>query len=245
MKKFVLFLILMSIFIVGCGNKNASESDTVKWINTTHALLTKVNNGDFNTYGGVSNNPFNKTIMKVSLEKSWGIKDRTSAEETIQWLLESGHRADYIKEMELLKKRGILNTSSVGALKILSNYSYDKEKIGLYMHLVKAYKISGAGAIDAWDYCRALYLLSSSYIAGYFTKEEALENSLNIAKMLQKRFNSWEELVESYLVGYAYWAEDNPKNENSMSFERRRVYNEILKSDNNPYKIDWNLNLEK
>ena len=82
------------------------------------------------------------------------------------------------------------------------------------------YEQFGAEAIDGWDYCRALNLMSFFYLAGYYTEEEALDKSLEIAVTLQEKFDSWDALVDSYLRGYEYWAEES-------SDERREVYEDL------------------
>ncbi|MDR2025915.1 MAG: DUF1266 domain-containing protein [Hungatella sp.] len=94
----------------------------------------------------------------------------------------------------------------------------------------------GAGAIDGWDYCRAASLCGWYYIAGYYTEQEALDKSLEIAQTIQKRFSSWDEMMESYLRGYEYWAYESGD-------ARREVYEDIKTRDNSPYLLDWNLPL--
>lgn len=44
--------------------------------------------------------------------------------------------------------------------------------------------------------------------------------------------------MESYFVGYEYWAGED-------SSERREVYEELKAAADSPYSIDWNLTLEK
>ncbi len=106
------------------------------------------------------------------------------------------------------------------------------------MTLFAMYEQYGAEAIDAWDYCRALNLMGFFYLAGYYTETEALDGSLEIAKTLQGKFDSWDALVESYLRGYEYWAEES-------SDERREIYEDLKKRDDNPYSVDYNTELVK
>ncbi len=102
----------------------------------------------------------------------------------------------------------------------------------------KMYEEYGANAIDGWDYCRAMNLLSFYYLAGYYTEQEVLEQSLEIAKMIQPLYESWDELIASYLRGYEYWAEES-------SEERRAVYEELKEKEDSPYNIDFKMKLVK
>jgi len=97
---------------------------------------------------------------------------------------------------------------------------------------------SGNATGSAWDYSRAMSNLGNYYIAGYYTIEETLDKSLEIAKIIQTKFNSWDAFVESYLAGYASWAGENAEN-------RRWIYEQLKQSAFNPYNLDWNLPLEK
>ena len=70
------------------------------------------------------------------------------------------------------------------------------------------------------------------------TQEEALDKALEIAKIIQTRFDSWDSYNQSYLAGYNAWRGD--------SGAPREPYLEELKaSQHNPFAIDWNLELEK
>ena len=89
-----------------------------------------------------------------------------------------------------------------------------------------------------WDYNRALSQLANFYLAGYYTLEEALDYSLNIAEMIQTSFDSWDDYMESYFTGYEYWAEES-------SEERRGVYTELQNAGDNPFSVDFKTKLER
>lgn len=40
---------------------------------------------------------------------------------------------------------------------------------------------------------------------------EASNKSLGIAKLILPLYESWDELIASYIRGYEYWAEENSK----------------------------------
>ncbi len=101
-------------------------------------------------------------------------------------------------------------------------------------HLVASGNASGS----AWDYSRAMSNLGYYYIAGYYTIEETLDKSLEVARVIQAKFHSWDEFVDSYLAGYEAWS-------GKSQSERRGVYEQLKRSAFNPYALDWNLKLEK
>ena len=97
---------------------------------------------------------------------------------------------------------------------------------------------SGNANGSAWDYSRTMSNLGHYYQAGFYTETEALDKALEIARVIQTRFDSWDAYNQSYLDGYNGWR--------SADSEGREPYLESLKtSKNNPFAIDWNLPLEK
>lgn len=100
------------------------------------------------------------------------------------------------------------------------------------------YLVYGPSSIDGWDYSRALSLLGWYYVAGFYTESEALDKALEIAKELQGKFSSWDELTESYMRGYEYWSDESAD-------PRREVYNDLKGRSDSPYQIAWDTVLEK
>lgn len=212
-------------------------SDTLRWINASYAILTEINGWDYNMFAGVPINDANREMEKLSLEEWWGVTDRQSAEDTLGWILTEGHRTQFAEDMTYLESVGLSEIDDkAGYLAILTDS--DEETAEKYAEWYGMYEDYGAGAIDAWDYCRALNLLSFYYIAGYYTEQEALDGSLEIAATLQSKYSSWDELVDSYLRGYEYWAEES-------SDERREIYEDLKSRADNPYAVDYNTELTK
>lgn len=216
------------------------ETDTVQWFNASYAILTELNGKDYNVFGGGSANAVNEAMYQAMLDSSWGVTDRESADETLDWILTEGHRDDFMVTGDLLsamlEAEGLEEEDLMDFL--MQEYEETPEEAKLDLATYKMYKEYGENAIDAWDYCRAMNLMSFYYMAGYYTKEESLDKSLEIAETFQPLFASWDELVDSYLRGYEYWAEED-------SSERRKIYEELLEADDNPFRVDYNTTLEK
>lgn len=96
---------------------------------------------------------------------------------------------------------------------------------------------SGNATGSAWDYSRAMSNIGFYFRAEYYTETEALDRSLELAKLIQTKYSSWDQFVNSYLEGYGTWA--------GASEDRRAIYEGLKKSAFNPFAIDWNLKLEK
>lgn len=240
-KKLVTMMTLFMVVCLGMAGCNFVEppTDTVKWINTTYAVLTASNNANLRLIGGYKKNDSTKELVLGLLKDSWEVTDRKSADETLEWLLSAGQRTQYIDLMNQIKDSGVLTASKEDLQKTLG------ENANYTINMVEGYKKNGEKAIDAWDYCRAIQLLGFYYVADFYTEQEAMDKSLEIAKTLQQSYSSWEEMVDSYMCGYQFWQEDDASDEQSATYQRRQVYEKLKNSKENPYTIDWNLELTK
>jgi len=239
--KYIKYTILLCITgLIVCGSAGCVQQKKIQpeilWINGTYAVLTELNGGDYTLLGGMKANEVNKRLEIESLDEWWGVTDRASADENLNWLLDAGHRTDYASLMQSLEEDGASELEQTELTEYLGDITGDANE-GIY--LAKAYDNYvnyGAGAIDGWDYCRAASLCGWYYIAGYYTEQEALDKSLEIAQTIQNSFSSWDEMMDSYLRGYEYWSYESGD-------ARREIYEDIKTRDNSPYLLDWNLPL--
>ena len=128
---------------------------------------------------------------------------------------------------------------------ILDYGEFTAEDRAYYQVVYEAYNQFGENAIAGWDLSRAMQMCAWYYLAGYYTYEEAMDASLEIATRLQSTFGSWDEMMQSYLYGFQYWAEDDMENPDSDSYERREIYNTLKEMPNGPFSVDWNLTFQK
>ncbi|MCM1568234.1 MAG: DUF1266 domain-containing protein [Roseburia sp.] len=235
----VAVLLALSVMLGGCSEKKVP--DTIRWINASYAVLTSINGNDYNLFGGMKPDTLNTKLQQTSLENWWGVTDRQTADETLEWILTEGHRADYADYMAYLDELGLSEIPLEEFAETLPYlYELTEDEAAEIAKFYGWYQEIGANAIDGWDYCRALNLLSFYYVAGYYTREEALDKSLEIALEVQPLFDSWDELIDSYLRGYEYWNGDN-----TDSTERRQVYESLLSAKDNPYSVDYHTTLQK
>lgn len=222
------------------NNFSAEMTDTIRWFNASYAILTDLNSWDYNLFGGLPANDDSQAVVQQMLPEWWDVTDRASADETLEWILNEGHRTNFAEEMKTLEENGVsANTSSEDLIAMLSNdYGFDEDEAQSYANAYAMYTEFGPDAISGWDYCRAMNLLGYYYIAGHYSEQEALDKSLEVAQTIQPLFESWDELIDSYLRGYEYWAGGD-------SEERRAVYEEIKTREDNPFQVDFKMELEK
>lgn len=227
------------------------ESDTVQWICACYADRVELE-GEECQFGviGMYDPTDAGQVEKVQeyLEDTWDITNRKSAISTINSLLERGTRAKYDKFIRKMKKDGYLEQSELSMILDIPDREA-KEKDFRYQGAYRAYTELGECGIDAWDYCRAMRLAGLSYVAGYFTIEESLDQCLPIAQQLQKEFDSWEELTDSYRYGYMFWVQSSKKgawveyklekNVDSLLYDAEQVQAEPT----GPYSYDFDMEL--
>ena len=217
----------------------AELTDTIRWFNASYAVLTELNGWDYNRFAGIAANDSSNQLEQESLKEWWDVSDRASADETLDWILTEGHRTGFADNMKTLQERGMDDTAEADRLAFVKdNFIVNDEEAQEMVDSYPLFAEYGETAIDGWDYCRALNLLSFYYLAGYYTEQEALDKSLEIAKTVQEKFGSWDELVDSYLRGYQYWAKES-------SDERRGIYEDLKSREDNPYAVDFKTPLEK
>lgn len=225
--------------------KTPPISDTIKWFNATYAVLTEDNGGDLNAIGGFDKSFISKRLVRSLLVRWWGVSDRKTADETFNSMFSVGHRQRFSDYFNRQYEDGVFDIPLDKLDAYLDESGFDKTDKSYFIAMMNIYKEKGESAIDAWDYCRFLQLLGFYYVAGYYSLQETLDKSLEIAPMIQQQYSSWAELLESYLNGYHFWQQDDSNDPNSLTANRISLYNKLKESDHSPYTLDWNTKLEK
>lgn len=256
MKRFLslfLALTLMVSSLTGCGSGAASSAppaqpavaETVRWLTGTYAIINRSNGWKLDVVGGLKPGESNTARMKSLLSEWWGVTDRASADENLQWLLTEGHRTYYQNTVYNFAIDTLTAEDREIYLAVIGNDGYEGADLNVLTTTFDAYMDLGSAAMDAWDYSRAIQCLGYYYVAGYYTLEESLDLALPIGQKLQETFSSWEEFARSYLWGYQFWNEDDGSDPESATAKRRAVYEEIKALPESPYNLDWNLELTK
>lgn len=212
-------------------------TDTILWFNAVCGILTEMNGEDLYRFAGMPVNKLTQRATIASLDSWWGVTDRLSADEMREWLLNEGHSVEFADGMKYLQEAGLGDAEDRAGF-IMEHLGVSEEEALMYLDGYEMYEQYGENAIYGWDYCRAMNLMKMYYVAGYYTEQEALDWSLEIAQAIQPMFESWDDLMDSYLRGYEYWAKES-------SAERRAVYEELKTREDSLYQIDFKLNLQK
>ena len=208
----------------------ASREQVEQWFYASYAVIANVNewNAEYfeDAYG------MYMSEAQSRLKKAWGVTDPASAHAMVDELINGLHRVSYQETMELCQQYGYMDLSQKELAAKLRGDSvlYD---------MIMAYKTNGPGAIDAWDYCRAMQVLRECQLAEYYSKPDTLDKMLEVATIMQNRFSSWDEMMESYLRGYEYWMGD------ASAYKERKDLYESLKAHTSFYQVDWYSKLEK
>ncbi|MBQ9926756.1 MAG: DUF1266 domain-containing protein [Lachnospiraceae bacterium] len=220
--------------------------ETILWFNATYAPLTYSNGWDWRLVGGLEPTEENKELEQALLVSSWSVYDEETAMEKVKWLEEEGHRATFAECIEELDDMGCLDMNydefSEAILEQLSEEDDFTRYVIAYSFYTEGYD---EDYIIAWDLCRANQLYADFYLSGYMTYEEAMDASLKNSLILQKKFSSWEEMVDSYMAGYMFWQGDLMMTDDSPTMERYEYYEMLKEKKDGPYTLDWDMKLEK
>ena len=237
---FILLAIGMAFLQAACSGKK-DIPDSVLWINGTHAVLTKINNGDVNLFGTMADNAINKAAIRKSLADSWGVTTRQEMDDMIDSLVIGRHNPQFL---EKAGEYGITEMSRGEFEKELKTVD-DRELVIFFRNMFDAYQAFGEKAILGWDLSRATQLCAYGYIAGFYTYDEAVDKALPIGRKIQNDFASWDDFFASYMYGYLYWSEDDIDDPKSDYAQRVKILQDLKADKKSPLNLAWRLDLSK
>lgn len=245
-------LVFTACFLLtGCGKSNKAgettdaagenTSETTRFINGTYAVMTMQNEGDYNLVGGQDSSM--KESIKQMLQQWWSISDLNSGMKQVNELTsENGmHSKEFVSEV---KELGIDKMSKEEFETKLAAITNPEQKIHFQL-LYDAYSDLGYKAVTGWDLGRANFLLTSFYVADFTDENTALDKALEVTKRIQKTFKSWDEYNRSYMYGYLYWSNEDPKDSSSKYTQRQGFISELKKDSKSPFHVKWDTKLEK
>ncbi len=171
------------------------------------------------------------TEIKENLSEYYGIVDRDSAFETLNWLCLEGHRKyfDIIKKTILNKAEsmGIIEAADIEHVQIyFSNLQAALpefiEHVQIYFSNLQAAlpeliqenilcskaDLSNS-SIAAWDMGRLVLVTRCCFDVGYISEQEAWDYINRAYKVCKENYSSWEQLANGYLIGRAMWSGSN------------------------------------
>ncbi len=173
---------------------------------------------------------------RESLEDWWGISGRLSFFEQIDGLDKGGHSKAFYNWAEK-----IAYLSEQGYEKLLEDNKDKAQTLNEIKVVKEYYKEIGEKYLLGWDYARYINLCRMAYVVGYITEEEAWQMIMPIAEMLQKTFDSWEDLGKNYIIGRKFWSREQTE-KNGYMYED--AYQRLIDMPSSPWnKYQWNMDL--
>ncbi len=206
-----------------------------QWALATVAMLVKVNDGMVSMLGGYYPTPTYAVEERKSLERWWNISSREDLFDTLNWIRNGGHRAEF-DDMSAM-----LYMATDEHIVALRREFANEPGVSNKLDVILRYKDDVKGhSIIAWDYSRYIALCGWGYIAGYLTEQEAWNLIMPAAILLQQSFDSWKELGKNYLIGREFWSLRQTQ-KNGKNFEH--AYKALLSANGLWSKLPWGLQL--
>jgi len=206
------------------------------WALGCAGVLNEVNHCRHNTLLPCDKNEKNIESWKKSLDKWWGVKSRNDLFGSLRRIEKDGHRKmfdDWGKYIQSLSEEQYK--------KLVEEKGSDKEKLNEILIAKEYHKKLGGKSLLGWDYSRYICLCRWGYLVGYISEEEAWERIMPVAEMLQKKFDSWEDLGRNYLIGRRFWS-------HKYTIEKGDLYEDafqrLLDMRSSPWnKYPWDMDL--
>jgi parallel beta-helix repeat protein len=174
----------------------------------------------------------NIEMQKELLKNWWSVENRPELISTLRWMEVDGHRAHFAADVERVKG------GKAGMFEKLEEMS-DKDRQKELKVVRENYQRLGDSALYGWDYSRYISLCRWGYTVGYISEDEAWERIMPVARLLQKKFKSWKDLGEDYIIGREYWG--GGVDEQPLCVE---ALARLLESKNSPWvKLEWDTDL--
>ncbi|MEI6533122.1 MAG: DUF1266 domain-containing protein [Candidatus Roizmanbacteria bacterium] len=181
------------------------SKNTQQWLIALGAILSVQNRESLDTLD--CQIPLD--VMKNQLlDAYWGVTDKKSAINTLEWLKNEGHSAEFrVSRAELVRDMHDNDVYYQKSRKTLSDQEAKEYIKELYVadFVWKYRKELATKNLMAWDYMRMVNVARWSYSVGYISELEAWNYMYFAGVQLQKNYSSWKEIGDHYVLGRTYW----------------------------------------
>jgi hypothetical protein len=224
--------------IVDCtDNAQTSITPQQAWALGCSAILTERNHNRHDLLGMKFRTPKNiEDCNRFLIVSGWDIKNRDDLLDSLIWIENGGHRQSFQQWGEKL-----LPLTDEEYQNLLTEHQSDVELLN-EIKITKKYFISlGDKSLFGWDYSRYISLCRWGYLAGYLSEEEAWQKIMPVARLLQDKFDSWQDLGENYLIGRRFWSYEDSK---LLSYQYEDAFLRLIDMPSSPWnKLPWNMDL--
>ena len=220
------------------GDPEQDKAYAVKqWALGCAAVLTERNYDSHTLLAGRPLTEQGKLAAQKLLSGAWDVNNRVELLETLACLRDEGHRADFEEIGESIEPL------PPQIYKYLLSSANEPEVINKLRIVREYYASLGDKSLCGWDYSRAICLCRWGYTVGYLSEEEAWGWILPLARLLQERFDSWEDLGENYLIGRRFWSYQETKKE---GWRYEDAVQRLLDMRDSPWnRYPWDLDLSE
>ncbi len=219
-----------------------SNHPLMLWCNAAVAPIFIANNKDWRIFGGYYAGKKERVQKDYSmLQEEYRVVNREELLEKLNELSQTGVRFHYNHLMEEYRERGFFDLSREQlCMDDLFPQLELYQRRWLY-DMIQGYKAYDKRALLGYDISRAIYAAEAGFMVGHIEQEETFNLCLEFAKTLQAAFSCWEELTNSYLLGYAFQTQEDKQNLSSSLAHRihlvEQLYQDKIKG---PFTLDWN-----
>jgi len=216
------------------------------WLNAAGSCLSAANNADTQRlmvhFAGTPGSGLRKMAIRRTLKNNWGITSPDTAIAEMFGLLTVGTRARFQMMMERQEAKGEVTGPDSGPAHTQSNLPVGGPGTSLQSRLLDAWRRRGANALLGWDLGRLACNAQYCFLAGYLSREELTALGTAAYELAQKHCLGWEDLMESYLLGFQFWCGEDENVPGSQSARRREVYEKLRKERPSIYEaVPWTL----
>ncbi len=247
-------VIIILIVIMSHDSKALRKSSGVQlgpldlWLNAAGGVLSAANGADTQRLmlhlAGNPGTKLRRIAVRRMLKNYWEITDHDTAVEEMSELLTMGMRMQFHVMMEIQEQRAVLGVDS-GPDRSQRGGEKDlpvPEESGLQARLLSAWRRQGPNALLGWDLGRLACNAQYCYLAGYLSREELDALGMAAYDIAQENCSGWEELMESYMLGFQFWCGEDEDIPGSKGAERRAAYEKLRAEQPSIFQmIPWSL----
>ena len=175
--------------------------------------------------------------LKEMLKDSWDVTDRTSALETIGWLLHEGHHEKVDKVLAEVVAKGLDNLSE-------EELQDEETKTAEVCTTIEKMLEDGYCSVEdlpatalAWDLVRAINMARWTHLFGYISEEEMWQTMQAVAESAGEHFASWNAYGLSFVLGRGAWQGDSDQCEGAYE-----IVSTLLEKAESPWmQFEFNL----
>ncbi|MCL2573276.1 MAG: stalk domain-containing protein [Defluviitaleaceae bacterium] len=201
------------------------DAELIHWITAASSVILAETRGQYRLIG-FPTIPDEDLALLVQLNAQilfrtgpWNINSADDIERNINNLMAGNSNQRFLAEAELI--RTVFLVAEELGLEVAIDPNVQLHQIELIMYLDEKW---GEQGVIGWDLIRIGHLVSWGHEAGYFTLEEALELFEPVVPLLQANFSSWQEAIDSWLDGFAWWGHHDISDPDSQFAQRHEIF---------------------